>query len=246
MVKVITLRCPECGNTYSFNVGAGAQLASWHDVSTRITDKKEHEKIMEIFVKLSAQKSKAAMLDFSSNPAEVLNNIRYDLCGVEVKKLLDAEGKIVEEKYIGEKVKESVEASGEKWVSAIQKEGIVAFDAMFFCPKTQKIKQGMYLSVRWKENEDKAYVYPNKCEECSSAMILIDDENIGFMHEDCRTIGHCEKCRVPLVVEKVSFKVPQQEAQLTVRILRLGQTLRQFFAVAMNSLDNSRVNEYNI
>lgn len=141
------------------------------------------------------------------------NNIRYDLCGVEVKKLLDAEGKIVEEKYIGEKVKESVEASGEKWVSAIQKEGIVAFDAMFFCPKTQKIKQGMYLSVRWKENEDKAYVYPNKCEECSSAMILIDDENIGFMHEDCRTIGHCEKCRVPLVVEKVSFKVPQQEAQ---------------------------------
>ena len=77
-------------------------------------------------------------------------------------------------------------------------------------------------------------------------MILIDDENIGFMHEDCRTIGHCEKCRVPLVVEKVSFKVPQQEAQLTVRILRLGQTLRQFFAVAMNSLDNSRVNEYNI
>ena len=211
MVKTVTLRCPECGNTYTFNVGAGEQLSSWHDVSVRITDKEEHNKLMEIFMKLSAQKSKAAMPEFSSNPAEVLNNVRYDLCGVEVRKLLDAEGESETEKYIGEKAKESIEASGEKWAAAMRKEGIVAFDAMYFCPKTQKIKQGMYLSVRWKENEEKTYIYSNKCDECSSAMILIDDENVGFMHEDCRTIGHCEKCSVPLTVEKVSFKLPQQE-----------------------------------
>lgn len=213
MVKTVILRCSACGKTYKYNVGAGTQFATWHDVAVRITDKKEYEKLLETYMKISNQRSKAEMLAFSENPAEVLNNICYDLCADESRKLLAEEGEGTDEKYFGEKAKETVAESRAKWEAVMQSEGIIAFEGMYLCPKTQHIRPGIHLSMRWRDDKkDKTYTYVNKCDECNAAMTLLDDQNVGFMHEGCPTVGRCE-CGKTLVIDSVSFKLPQQEQQ---------------------------------
>lgn len=209
MYKIVTLRCPKCGNKYSFNVGAGAHFASWRDIVARIEDKKESEKIIATFKELSAVKGKAAMNDFANNPAELLANIKYEDCGEETIKLLDREeGGNAE--FFDDKTKEGIAASAAKWNATNAREGIVAYEAMYICPKTRRIKQGIHLAIRWLDDKkrEKSYVYRNKCNECGAALTLIDDENLGFMHESFPTVGHCEKCDTHLVVEQVGFKPP--------------------------------------
>lgn len=115
MIKVVTLRCPGCGNTYSFNIGADSRFATWHDVAANITDKKEYAKLLEAYSKIADQKTKPEMVEFGQNYAESLYNIRYDLCGEDTVGLLDFETDEEAEKYFGDKAKESITASGEKW-----------------------------------------------------------------------------------------------------------------------------------
>lgn len=212
MIKAITLRCAECGETYTFTVGAGAKLTNWHDVAARIADKKENDKLMEIIAKYASGKSKAALQEFTLNTADALDNICYNMCGVETKNLLMyAEGEDPD-RYFCDITKEGIASSTEKWKTATQREGLLAFEAMYLCPKTQHVKQGLYVSIRWKEGaHDKLHVVPNKSDESSTPLVLLDDGNVGFMHENCPTIAHCEKCNSQLVVDKVSFKIPQPE-----------------------------------
>ncbi|MDE6398418.1 MAG: hypothetical protein K2L51_03765, partial [Clostridiales bacterium] len=84
MQKTVTLRCPSCGSTHDFTVGAGAQLAAWREIAERIPDKKERETIAGILAKLAEKRSKAAMKEVCRNAAEVLNNVRYEGLGEDV------------------------------------------------------------------------------------------------------------------------------------------------------------------
>lgn len=212
MIKVVTLRCPGCGNTYSFNIGADSRFATWHDVAANITDKKEYAKLLEAYSKIADQKTKPEMVEFGQNYAESLYNIRYDLCGEDTVGLLDFETDEEAEKYFGDKAKESITASGEKWEALGKREGVIAFQAMYMCPKTRNLKQGVHLSMRWLDgNKEKTYVCRNFCDDCSAGMTLVNDGNIGILHSDCRTTARCEKCKEQLVIDKVSFKIPMPE-----------------------------------
>lgn len=75
MKKTVTLRCPTCGNTYTFNVGAGSEMSCWREISALIPDKKEAEKLKEIYVKLSEKRSKAAISELTRNHADALGNV---------------------------------------------------------------------------------------------------------------------------------------------------------------------------
>lgn len=215
MVKVITLKCSGCGATTNYVIGAGPQLATLKDALARIPGKKDTDEIIKQYMKISERKSQAAMNEFSSNPAEVLENIAYDACSEEKVGLFEPESDAVAQKFFTEKQKEGFHASVAKWDAAFAKEGIVAFQALYLCPKTRHPQQGLYLSMHWTEDKkERHYHYRNLCLECGTPLVLIDDRNAGFMHEDLKTIARCSKCNAPLVVERVSFRVtPTAPAQ---------------------------------
>ena len=206
-MKVVTLRCSGCGATTEFTIGANAQYATLKDVLARIPNKKDADEIIKQYMKISERKSPAAMSVFSMNMVEGLENIAYDACGEETVGLFDAESEELAESYITEKQKEGFSASVKKWDEAFAKEGIVAFPALYLCPKTRRPMQGVYLAMHWLEDKkEKYYVYHNPCPECGTQLVLIDDRNVGFMHEDLKTIAHCDKCNGQLVVDRVVFK----------------------------------------
>ncbi len=214
MIKVVTLRCPACGNTVSFRVGADAKFATWHDVAAYIKNEKEYEKLLETYSKISGLKDELEMLEFGNNPVESFCNIRYDLLGEDSTKLLALEESDTEEAYFNEKAQESIAAGAQKWESDVKADGVLAFEGMYLCPKTYHVKQGIHLSMHWHDGaKEKTYVCRNYCDECSAPLTLLDDGNIGFMHEDCPTVGRCEQCKTQLVVDKVSFKLPQKESE---------------------------------
>lgn len=214
MQKVITLRCSECGNQHEFTIGAGANLAGWREIAERIPEKAEAEKLTAMLTKILEKRSKAAVKEFTRNAAEPLHNVAYAACGEEVRKLLTDLSPEEENKILGEKVRETIASSAEKWNAAVQKEGVLAFEAVYLCPKSSHPKQGLHVSVRYKDEKGaaKCYVYKNKCDECSSGLMLADDGNLGFMHEDCVTVARCEKCGGTYAVNSVSFKMPQKDA----------------------------------
>lgn len=212
MQKVITLRCAACGETHEFRVGAGPQLATWREIAERLPEK-EAEKVNGLLTKLSEKRSKAGMKEACRNAAEVLCNVHYDGCGEEVKPLLGEIAPEDSERIYSEKVCEGAASSDEKWADALQREGVLAFEAVYLCPKTRRPKQGVHVSLRIKDEKGTqlAYVYKNGCDDCGSALTLADDGNIGFMHIGCETVANCPKCGKPLTVDGVNFKLPQAE-----------------------------------
>ncbi|MCI8459706.1 MAG: hypothetical protein HFE46_08615 [Clostridia bacterium] len=214
MQKTVTLRCPSCGATHDFAVGAGPQLAEWQGVAERLPDKRETEKARDILKKAIEKRTKAAGKELLRNGAEVLGNVCYSVCGEESVLLTEESVPESNERIFGEKVRESIASSKEKWTAAAEREGILAFDAIYICPKSRKPKQGLHMSVRLKNDKgtETVYQYKNKCEECGSHMTLADDGNLGFMHEDMKTVARC-KCGAQLVIDKVSFKQPVKEQE---------------------------------
>lgn len=209
MIKIVTLKCRKCGETFAYRVGADEKLSSWHDAAALVRDKKEYEKLLEAYAAISDARDKSAMSLFGINPAESLSNIRYDVCGEECTKLIETENPSA---YFCEKATESIAPSAEKWAAAAKSEGIFAFEAMYMCPRTHHVRQGLHLSMRHKAGDKlKHYVCRNACDECGATMTLLDDGNVGFMHEDCPTVGRCSKCNGDLAVAEVSFKVPTKE-----------------------------------
>ena len=83
MQKTVTLRCPSCGATHDFAVGAGSQLAEWQGVAERLPDKRETEKARDILKKAIETRTKAAGKELLRNGAEVLGNVCYSVCGEE-------------------------------------------------------------------------------------------------------------------------------------------------------------------
>lgn len=213
MKKTVTLRCPTCGKTMTFNVGAGAEMGAWREISAMISDKKEAEKFKDIYLRLSEKRNKAAMSELTRNQADAFGNICYASLGENVVKLLDDEHAQENEACFNEKAKESIAASNAKWQAAVQKEGLIAFEAIYICPKSRKPKQGVHISLRYKDDKqrDNVCVYRNSCDDCNASPILADDDNIGFMHEGCATMAYCDKCSVQLVVDTVSFRLPQKD-----------------------------------
>lgn len=213
MQKEIALRCPSCGNTYTFNVGAGFNMSNWREVAALVPDKKEAEKINDLYVKLSEKRSKAAIKDLSRNCADALNNVCYETLGEDCVKLLNEEDSGFSPALIGEKAQETINSSKEKWQAASKKEGLTALQAIYICPKSRKPKQGLHITLRYKDEKgkDNVYTYCNRCNDCASNLTLADDGCIGLMHEDCVTSARCEKCSASLVVDKVSFKIPRKE-----------------------------------
>ena len=84
---------------------------------------------------------------------------------------------------------------------------------MYICPKSHHPKQGLHLSLHWKDDKGnmKTFVARNSCDDCSAKLTLADDGNLGFMHEGCATVARCENCNGILAVDKVSFKIPTEE-----------------------------------
>ncbi len=213
MQKTVTLRCTECGKTYAFTVGAGARHAHWRDIIALIRDKKDVEKLTAIYASAAEKRSKAALSEFVRNPADAFVNIDYGALGEKTVKLFSDEDAASVNASIGEKAGESIASSKEKWQAAAQKEGITALDAIYICPKSHRPKQGLYVSVRYKDDKQNENVFTvkNKCDDCSADLELADDGNIGFMHEGCPTAALCESCSAKLAVDGVSFKIPQKE-----------------------------------
>ena len=214
MQKTVTLRCPTCGKQYTFNVGAGASLSGWREIVSLVSDKKEADKLNEIYVKLNEKRPKAFMSEFGRNAADALNNIIYEEVGESSTKILDEEKNENIDSLIGEKASDSIAASKEKWHAAVGREGVLAFEAIYMCPKSRKPKQGMHVSVRYKDDKGRPvlHVYRNKCDDCSNTLMLVDDMNAGFMHESAVTVLRCEDCAgAQLVVDSVSFKQPVKE-----------------------------------
>lgn len=215
MQKTVTLRCPSCGATHDFTVGAGPQLSAWREIAERIPDKKERENIAGLLAKMAEKRSKAAMKEVCRNAAEPLNNVRYEGLGEDAVPLLEELSPEQKERIFGEKVNESIASSKEKWAAAAEREGIVAFEAIYLCPKSRKPKQGLHFSLRVKDEKGvrTEYVYKNKCDDCASTLTLANDGDLGFMHEDCATVARCPGCGAPLAVDKVSFKLTAKEQE---------------------------------
>lgn len=215
MKKIITLHCPECGNNYSFAIGADSSLTSLREISALIPDKKDADKINEIYLKLAETHDKSYMSEFARNPAEALNHVCYSALGEQTVNLFDEEneenGDLTQ--LFGEKAKEAVDASMAKWQAALNKEGVLALSALYICPKTHTPVQGTHISVRYKDamGAPAVYVCKNKCPDCSSAPVLADDLNAGFMHETLTTTARCKNCSAKLEVGAVSFKQPVKE-----------------------------------
>ena len=213
MLKVITLRCPGCGNTYDFNIGADSKLKNWYDALAKISDKKEVERLQDAYTKVIENKTKPAATEFSINAADALNNVQYALCGEETVKLVDEIPDETADAIFSEKVMESADASQAKWAESFKKDGITAFEAVYICPKSHHPKQGLHLSLHWKDDKGnmKTFVARNSCDDCSAKLTLANDGNLGFMHEGCATVARCENCNGILAVDKVSFKIPTEE-----------------------------------
>ena len=208
MIKVITLRCPSCGHTVSINIGADSRYSTWHDVAAQVNDKKEYGKLLDEYMEIAEIKGEDEMELYGINPVEALNCVNYDVCGVDTVKLVDVEDDAELTVLNSDASNESIKASMEKWRALAGKEGVLAFAAMYLCPKTRTPKQGIFLSMRYMDGKkERYYVYHNKCDDCSTNLVLVDDQHIGFMHDNLPTIALCEKCHKNLVVDKVSFKV---------------------------------------
>ena len=208
MLKVVTLRCPSCGHTVSFNIGADSRHSTWHDVAAQIDDKKEYGKLLDEYMEIAEIMGEDEMELYGINPVEALNGINYSVCGVDTVKLFDVEDEEALTSLYSEATSGSIKASMEKWNLLAKKEGVIAFAAMYLCPKTRTPKQGVFLSMRYMDGKkERLHIYHNKCDDCSSNLVLVDDQNVGFMHDNLPTVAHCEKCHNSMVVEKVSFKV---------------------------------------
>lgn len=206
-IKVITLRCSGCGETTNYIVGAGAQYATLKDILVRIPNKKDADEILKQYMKIGEHKSQLEMNMFAMNAAESLQNIAYDACSEETVSLFEPESEATAQGYVTEKQKEGVAASVKKWDDAFAKEGVVSFQALYLCPKTRHPQQGLFFAMHWTEDKkEKYHVYHNACQECGTPLVLVDDHNTGFMHEDLKTVARCDQCNSPLVIDRVSFK----------------------------------------
>lgn len=211
MIKIVTLRCSGCGATTNYVIGAGPGLTTLKDALARIPNKKDTDEIIKLYMKIGERRTPVAMNEFSSNPADALQNIAYDACSEETVGLFEPEADAAAQKFFTDKQKEGFTASVAKWDAAFAKEGIVAFHALYLCPKTRHPQQGLYLSMHWLEDKkEKYYQYHNGCTECGTQLVLVDDRNVGFMHEGLKTIARCNKCNAQLVVDGVSFKLPEK------------------------------------
>ena len=214
MQKVVTLRCSGCGATYDFKVGANEKLASWREIEGRITDKKEAEKLGGMLAKMAETRTKAAMKEVCRNAAEVLGNISYENSGEDTVPLLSEVTPEFTAVAFNEKVQEGVTSSAAKWKASSEREGLEAYEAIYLCPKSHRPKQGLHCVLRVRDSKGVrvAYVHKNACDDCSASLTLVNDGNLGFMHEDCATKARC-KCGGTLTVDKVSFKMPQKEQE---------------------------------
>lgn len=214
MQKIVTLRCAGCGATYDFMVGANEKLASWREIEARIPEKKEAEKLGAMLAKMAETHTKVAMKEVCRNSAEVLNNISYENCGEDTTPLLREVPPELTAVAFNEKVNEGVVSSAAKWKAASEREGLEAYEAIYLCPKSHRPKQGLHCVLRARDNKGVRVVYAHKnaCDDCSATLTLVNDGNLGFMHEECATAARC-KCGGALTVDKVSFKMPQKEQE---------------------------------
>lgn len=208
MLKTVTLRCENCGEKITFKVGADSSLNTWREAIATVADRKEAERINEMYQKIAATKSGQSACDFSFNAAEPLNNVAYGICGEETIKLVESLPDEYAAAIFSEKVMTSTDGSATKWNEAVARDCFFAYHAIYICPKSRHPQQGVHLSLHYKDGKAQRVVsLANRCGECSSKTILADDGNLGFMHEGCPTTARCPKCNGKLTVDSVSFKV---------------------------------------
>ncbi len=213
MIKTVSFKCAGCGAVHTFTIGAGQSLTTLKDALTRIPGKKDTDEILKYYMKISERKTALQMNEFASNPADALENIAYDVCSEETVGMFGPEEEEAAKAYFTDKHKEAFAASIKKWDAAFAKMGIVAFTAIYMCPKTRHPQQGLYLSMHWAEDKkEKYYRYRNICNECGTPLVLVDDRNVGFMHEGLDTILRCNKCNGTLSVARVDFRIAPQPA----------------------------------
>lgn len=204
--KVLTFKCAECGDITQYQVGATSMLATWQDAMAMVSDEKETDKLVEAYMKVSHYKGEAAMTGFAMNPAEFLTNINYEALGVDLEPLFDEQARKASEPVFNAKVQAQIADSHMKWLDALSRDGIVAFKALYICPKTRRLKQGLYLRMRWQEDKKERIVsYTNKCDECGSPLVLADDCNMGFCYEGQPTTAKCGRCGGTLLGDHTTF-----------------------------------------
>lgn len=203
MSKKLTLRCA-CGNTYTYQIGATPRFATWQDAMAHIKDEKETDKLVDAYMRVSKLMTDDGLALFSMNPAEHLTNIYYKACG-ETVPLFDPEVLApITAVLFDAKITEQIAASQRKWTEVLQREGIVAFEALYMQPKTRLLSAGIFLQMRWFEDKkERVCTYTNR-DSNGNALLLVDDGNVGFCYEGLPTTAKCT-CGNVLTVDSVVF-----------------------------------------
>ncbi len=206
MSKILTFICAECGEVYRFHVGAGPHMATWKEAVALIDNKKETDKLLEAYVKASEMRDSRSMETFSTNYAVTLTNVNYAVADPQCEKLFEDSALESSAPVFNDVVKAQIAESHARWSTIIKRDGIVAFNAIYMCPKTRHLKQGYYLRMKWTEDKkERVLEHQNKCEDCGTTLKLVDDCNMGFSFEWQPTTAKCSKCNGTLIAEHTLF-----------------------------------------
>lgn len=210
MSKTITMKCHDCLNQKTFQVGAGSDLQSLKDAVAQVTDEKVLQKIMNLMVTIESKKPKSTHYNFYLNHAEYLTNVNYDIFDgcVSMFKPKALENNAAYQKLMQPPVTEKIALSKKKWAIAAGIEGTLAFNAIFWCKKCERFENRLFIRVRYMDGKrENVYVMPNRCSECGETMQLVDDCNCGFVHEGMETIGKCDVCGSYFKIHGTTFNV---------------------------------------
>lgn len=204
MLKTLTFFCQDCGEKHSFTYGAD-KMSTLQDVLD-VMKKEDVARLVETMNRITAKKTVEQRTSFMMNHADGLTMIHYPSCGDSIHLLEAADIKGLEANYIDDQ-KRRIEDSLKRFVYYSKFEGVMAFNAMFYCRKCRRIQQGMFLRLHAVEdNKPHNFLIANKCERCGGDTVLINDDNVGYLAEDLTVRCPCPMCGGKMLLGAVSFK----------------------------------------
>ncbi|MBD5132547.1 MAG: hypothetical protein HDT28_08200 [Clostridiales bacterium] len=205
MVKTVTFKCNKCGKDHTFTIGA-CDIATLQDAVDKLPDR-DAEKLLEAVNRMLMNKSEAQRTSFMTiNKADALSMINYDLCGQSLTLFNAEETKALYAKYTPDQI-DRLNKSMAMWSDALNSDGFIAFNAIYYCRKCKKLTQGMFLKVRSVEDKkERTYMFNQKCQTCNSELTLVNEANMGFMFEGLTARAPCPDCGGKITATEIKYK----------------------------------------
>lgn len=205
MVKTVTFKCDKCDKDHVFEVGT-KNMAMLQDALEYVPER-EAGKMLEAVNRMLMNKTEAQRTAFMMNNADALSMINYEICGPAINLFNVDDVRDMFAKYTPAQI-EKLNQSMALWEDVQRSEGLMAFDALFYCRKCKTLQQGLYLKVRSVEDKkERVYMYTPRCKKCSAELALVDEANMGYLFEGLITRAPCPDCGTgKLVVKEVKFK----------------------------------------